>query len=202
MRFTIAILTFVLLAGQAHSVGLAKSGFIERTITVRNTGASSMETSKLYWEGDNMRIERYTTVGLVVRIKKGQILYIYIPAEKKAVKTIIPAGQGGTVQQMLEEMSGPIKGGKKVGTAKVAGVNCNVYTASANGGTAKAYVSTDARLPTVLKMQETSGAESRTIETKQLKLNYNVPDSMFSLPKGVAVKEEKFPTPPKAGSNK
>lgn len=202
MRNIPAILAFVLMATQAQSAGLAKSGFIERTITMKNTLASSAETTRLYWEGDNMRIERYSTSGLLVRIKKGQTLYIYMPSEKKAVKTIIPAGHGGTVQQMLEEISGPVKSGKKVGTARILGVDCNVYTAPARGGTAKAYVSTDPRLPAVLKMQETSGAASRTIETKQLKLNYNVPDSMFSLPKGVAVKEEKFPAMPPAGGKK
>ena len=111
MRNVFGIMAFILLAGQAQSAGLAKSGFIERVMTVKNTGASSVETSKLYWEGNNLR------------------------------------------------------------------------------------------LPTLLKSQETSGALSRSVETKQLKLNYNVPDTMFSLPKGVTVKEEKFPTPP-AGSKK
>lgn len=197
MRAVLAVMGFMLLTGQVRSAGLAKSGFVERVITVKNTGASSVETSKLYWEGDNMRIEQYTTAGLLVRIKKGSTLYIYAPAEKKAVKTIIPAGQGGTVQQMLQEMSGPIKGGKKVGTTKVAGITCDVYTVSGKGGSAKAYVSTDARLPTLLKSEEKSGAASQSIETRQVKLNFNVPDTMFTLPKGVTVKEESFPKVPK-----
>ena len=170
---------------------------MERVILAGNAGASSMETSKLYWEGDNMRVERYTTAGLLVRIKKGQTLYIYVPAEKKAVKTVIPAGHAETVQKMLEEMTGPITGGNKLGTARVAGVNCNVFAVSVKGRTAKAYVSTDARLPVLLKIQEASGTASRTIETRRVKLNYNVPDTMFSLPKGTTVKEEKFPTVPK-----
>ncbi|HET6453513.1 MAG TPA: hypothetical protein VFI02_03835 [Armatimonadota bacterium] len=199
MRNVLGIMAFVLLAGQAQSAGLAKSGFIERVMTVKNTGASSMETSKLYWEGNNLRMEQYTTAGLVVNIRKGQVLYIYSPAEKKAVKTTIPAGQGGSVQQFIEKMSSPVKGAKKVGTATVIGIKCDVFSASEKGSSAKLYISTDPRLPTLLKSQETSGALSRSVETKQLKLNYNVPDTMFSLPKGVTVKEEKFPTPPAAG---
>ena len=205
MRVAVAVVAFGLLAGQAQSAGLAKSGFIERVMTIKNTNASGTETLKTYWEGDNMRMEQYGVGGLEVRIKKGSALYVYIPSQKKAVKTIVPPEYRQTVQQMLEEMSGPVKGGKKVGAAKVAGVNCNVYMVSEGGGSAKAYVSADSRLPTVLKMVTTMGSMTQTMETMQLKLNYNVPDTMFTIPKGVEVKEEKFPEIPKqpaAGSQK
>lgn len=197
MKAVLAVLAFGLLAGQAQCAGLAKSGFMERVMSAKNTGASSMESSKLYWEGDNMRIEEYSVDQLVVRIKKGSTLYIYVPAEKKAIKTTIPAGQNGSVQQMLQDMASPIQGGKKVGTAKVAGIACNVFAISGKAGNAKAYVSTDGRLPVMLRMQRTMGAVSQTIETRQIKLNYNVPDTMFTLPKGTTVKEEKFPEAPK-----
>lgn len=185
------------IAGSALAGELAKSGFIERTVSVKNTGASGSETVKIYWEGDRIRVEKYTIHGLVVDIKDGRTLYLYNPAGKKAAKTVVPEKYARTVQDMIEGMTGPMKGGKKVGSSTVAGIKCDVYsvTGKVKGHSAKVYVSTDPRLPVPLKLVESMGNLSRTIETRLVKLNYNVPDSMFTIPKGVKVEESKFPTP-------
>lgn len=185
--------------GSAISAGLAKSGYLERVITSRNTGASSMQTEKMYWEGDRIRMERYSVAGLSVQIKNGNTLYMYSPAEKKAIKITASGKESRTVQDMLQMIAGSTKGGKKVGAGTVVGIKCDVYMIPVPGSkmSAKVYVSTDSRLPLPLKMQMSTGSGSQTIETRKLKLNYNVPDSMFSLPKGTKIEEKKLPQAPK-----
>lgn len=183
------------LAGPAFSAGLAKSGFMERVVTTRVVGASLTETEKIYWEGDRLRSEKYGVERVLVEIKNGKTLYLYNPAGKEAVKTIIPDKYARSVQQILGEQGGSPKGGKKVGTKKVAGFDCDVYTLTKNVGgisrSAKLYVSKDPRLPIALKIEITMGKGSQIIETRNVKLNINVPDSMFAPPKGTKITERK-----------
>lgn len=181
----------------AISAGIAKSGYVERVVTMKNVGASSMETVKIYWEDDRMRMENYTVAGLGVQIKDGRTMILYQPDKKAAVKTVVPEKYAKSVQQMLAEQTNAAKGGKKTGTAKVAGISCNVYTfTGSKGGSGKLYVSTDPRFPMPLKEVVTVGTAVRTVETKVVKLNQDIPNSMFALPKGTKVKEEKFPEQP------
>ena len=183
------------LAGPAFSAGLAKSGFMERVVITRNVGASLTQTEKYYWEGDRLRSERYGMEGLLVEIKNGKTFYLYNPAGKEAVKTIIPDKYARSVQQILGEQSGSPKGGKKVGTKKVAGFDCDVYVLSKTVGgvsrSGKLYVSKDPRLPIALKIEITMGKGSQIVETRNVKLNINVPDSMFALPRGTKITEKK-----------
>ena len=192
----LAICSF-LIASFAISTNMAKSGYLERVITAKNVGAYSMETAKIYWENDRLRVENYTVGGLRVQIKNGRTMFLYHPTQKIAIKTTIPEKYAKSVQEMLSEQTVAPKGGKKIGTAKVAGIDCDVYSFSEqkNGTTGKLYMSKDPRLPIPLKEVVTIGNAVRTVETRAIRLNYNVPDSMFVLPKGVKVKEEKFPEP-------
>lgn len=185
------------LAGLVMSASIAKSGYVERVVTMKNVGASSMETVKIYWEDDRMRMENYTVAGLGVQIKDGRTMILYQPDKKTAIKTVVPEKYAKSVQQMLAEQTNAAKGGKKTGTAKVAGILCNVYTFSGGkNGTGQLFVSTDPRFPMPLKEVITVGSAVRTVETKVVRLNQDIPNSMFVLPKGTKVKEEKFPERP------
>lgn len=185
------------IADFAMSASIAKSGYVERVVTTKNVGASSMETVKIYWEDDRMRMENYTVAGLGVQIKDGRTMILYQPDKKTAIKTVVPDKYAKSVQQMLTEQTNAVSGGKKTGTAKVAGIPCDVYTfAGSKGGSGKLYVSTDPRFPMPLKEVITVGTALRTVETKVVKLNQDIPNSMFVLPKGTKVKEEKFPEQP------
>jgi outer membrane lipoprotein-sorting protein len=183
------------------SAQLPKSGYIERIETNKNVGASSMQTIKMYWEGDRQRTERYTVRGVIVQIQSGQAFYLYDPAQNRALKTTVPANEAKSVQEMLKEMTTPPKDGKKVGKAKVRAFDCDVYSVSmpkaAKGHGAKVYVSKDKRFSAVMKIELTAGPKSDTMEVRAMKLNYNVPDTMFALPKGVKVEEKKFEPLPK-----
>lgn len=187
----------------AMAAGMAKSGSLERTMTVRTTGASAVETEKFFWKNDKLRAEKYSITGMLIQIKDGKTIYIYNPSGKEAMKAVMPDKAAKTVQQMLAEESVSIKGGKKVGTAKVAGFACDVYMLSKKVGgmtrSAKAYLCTDSRLPIPLKMEITMGKITQIIETKNIKLNTNLADSMFVLPKGtkVTVQKAAAPTAPK-----
>ena len=196
------VVAALLLAGQALSAGLAKSGYMERVITTRNVGASATQTEKYYWEGDRLRSEKYSVEGQMVQIKNGRILYLYSPTDKEAVKVLLPDKLNMSVQQMLQEQSGSAKGGKKVGVKRVSGFDCDVYMLSKTVGgvkrSAKLYVSTDPRLPIALKIEITMGKGSQVVESKNIKLNMNVPDSLFALPKGTKVVEKKVNAPGQA----
>lgn len=189
-----------LVVGSANAAGLAKSGSMERVVTTKNVGASSVESEKYYWEGDRLRNEKYTIGGVLVQIKNGRTLYMYDPAGKQAIKTTLPDELAKSVGQMLMEQAGPVTGGKKVGAAKVAGIACDVYMISKTEGneprTAKVYVSTDPRLPIPLKIEITMGKGSQIVETRNVTLGGNIPDSLFSIPKGTKVTEKKLTAPP------
>jgi outer membrane lipoprotein-sorting protein len=88
-----------------------------------------------------------------------------------------------------------VKDVKKVGTGTILGFKCDIYqrTIKTKEGTvtAKVWLSTDKRLPTALKMTATGPKGTTTEETKKIKLNIDIPDSNFVLPKGTVVQEVK-----------
>lgn len=191
---------------------VAKSGYIEKVITVSQGGVSKTQTSKTYWEGDKMRTENLFGNQLMVNIKNGKALYTYSPSEKRAIKTVVDVP---TVSEMFEQQFaniGKMKDVKKVGTGSVLGFKCDIYQRTIKGNqgnmTVKVWVSTDKRLPTALKMVATGPRGTTTEETKSIKLNIDVPDSYFVIPKGTTVKEVKpgeMPRgqqPPKSGTKK
>lgn len=155
------------------------------------------QTTKMYWSGDRMRTEQYSVNGQTVEIKNGRNFYLYVPAKKAAVKTTLPAG-ASTVQQTIKSLAKPVKGGKKIGAGSVAGLKCDIYRVTPKGGSsATVYVSTDPRLPIPLKVIVSAGGVRQITDTKVVKLNNSISNSMFSLPRGVKVKEQKFNAPQK-----
>ena len=197
---SMAVALVGLVIGSANAAGLAKSGSMERVVTTKNVGASSVESEKYYWEGDRLRDEKYTIGGVLVQIKNGRTLYMYDPAGKEAIKTTLPDELAKSVQQMLMEQAVPLKDAKKVGAAKIAGIDCDVYMMSkVEGGqrkSAKVYVSKDPRLPIPLRIEITMGKGSQIVETRNVKLGGNIPDSMFSVPKGTKITVKTLPPPP------
>lgn len=198
-----AVVTF---AGVAMAAGMAKSGSLERVVTIKSVGASATESEKFYWEGDRLRSEKYSVNGMVVQIKDGRTIYLFSPERKEAMKATLPEKAAQSVQQMLAAEAGSVKGGKKVGRAQLSGFNCDVYVLSKTVGgitsRAKIYLSTDPRLPIPMKMEVTMGKTVQTVETRNVKLNSNISDSMFTLPKGTKVKEQKIAPAPAPGAPK
>ncbi len=196
-------------AGLAWAGTMAKSGSFERVVTIRATGASAMETEKYYWSGDRLRAEKYTITGTLIQIKNGNSLYIYNPSAKEAMKATLPAKYSKSVQDMLSEEAAAAKGGKKVGSAKIAGFPCDVYIVSKSSGgaikRAKLYMSKDPRLPVPLKLEITMGKVTQTIEVKNIKLNISISSTKFAVPKGTKIKEQKItaaPAPMPSGKTK
>jgi len=181
--------------GTAYAGGLAASGYVQQIETIKNTGASNTVTVKLYWKNDSLRVERYTIDGLRVEIKKGRELYEYLPSQKAAMKIVLPESQSQTVEQIMLSKASVVKSGKKVGSAKVNGFPCDVYTGGEGGRSGKVYLSTDSRFPLPLKMEISSGSASQITETTEVKLNTAVSDSMFTLPKGTTVKTQSLNAP-------
>jgi len=211
MALALAALAVGTIVGSTNAAGLAKSGSMERVVTTKNVGASAVESEKFSWSGDRLRNEKYTVGGVLVQIKNGRTLYMYDPVGKEAIKTTLPDQLAKSVEQMLMEQAGPVTGGKKVGAAKIAGIDCDVYMMSkVEGGrrkSAKVYVSKDPRLPIPLKIEITMGKGSQIVETRNVRLNVSVPDSMFSVPKGTKITVKALPPPstkivPGAGSPK
>ena len=195
------VLAAILLSAGLVSAGtLAKSGSFERVVTIKAPGASATETEKYYWSGDRLRAEKYSIGGTLIQIKNGSTLYMYNPAAKEAMKATVPSKYNQTVESMLNEEAATAKGGKKVGAAKVAGFPCDVYIMSKTAGgvtrQAKLYMSRDSRLPVPLKLEITIGKTIQTIETRNIKLNISVSSSMFTVPKGTKIKEQKIQTAP------
>lgn len=186
----------MLASGVSHAAGLAKSGYWERVMTQTNVGASSVNTVKTYWSGNRKRNEQYSLSGTLVEIKDGNTVYVFKLGGHTALKTTIPEKMSTSVQQELGALAAkarPDKSARKVGTGSVAGLPCNVYQVSGKSGAkAKVYVSTNPQFPMAVKAEITGGHARQITDTKQIKLNYRVPDSMFSLPRGMKVEVRSF----------
>ncbi|HEY3297971.1 MAG TPA: hypothetical protein VGK34_04875, partial [Armatimonadota bacterium] len=157
----------VFVACAANAGGLAKSGSLEQTLTVRETGASMTSSLKVFWKNDSMRIEQYEISGRSVQIMNGRDIYQYIPSKKMALKMTMPPGKEVSVKQVLEANLSAAKGGKKIGSAVVAGIKCDVFSVTGKGsGRSKVYVSTDSRFPVPLKSESVAGSASQVTEAK------------------------------------
>ena len=100
---------------------------------------------------------------------------------------------------MAQETAETAKKEKKVGSANIACLKCDIYEISVpKAGSMKFYVSTDPRFPMALKSVMTAEGSSQINDTKSLKLNVNVSDSMFQVPKDVEVQDEKIDEPSQA----
>lgn len=210
LTLSVAAMTLgTLFPGAAHA-DLAKSGYIERYSSESNTGASVTESRRTYWRGDNLRVEYYTTRGQVVEIKSGATIYRYSPGANTAVKAVVPSGtKMPSVQDILRRQTTLPKGLKKVGKAKVAGVDCDVYTPAKKDSrvqTDKLYFSADSRLPVLMKRELVIGTRRVMEDVRKIQLNSNIPDSMFKVPSGVKIVEQKVhsapPAPHKGRTNK
>ncbi|MHB1001390.1 MAG: DUF4412 domain-containing protein [Armatimonadota bacterium] len=190
------IILSILISG-VYAANLAKSGYWERVITTRNTGASSIVTRKTYWKGNKKRTEVYTIKGTIVEIKDGRTLYTYILSGKEAEKVVIPEKLSISVQQEMQANAAVPKNAKKTGTTSIKGYKCNIYKISASGAKMTLYMSTDSRFPLPIKSETTVGKAVEITDTKVLKLNTTVSDSLFVLPKGIKVTERKVKELPK-----
>ena len=190
--------TYILVLISALSVlpvmaqNIAKSGSLTQIVTQKNTGASKTETTKVFWEGSRMRVERYSLLGLFIELQDGSTIFLYSPKDKSAIKST--SKNAISVQSRLQAMAKSSAKGKKVGMGTVSGVKCSVYTASSGKGRAKWYQSDDSRFPLILKTSITIGSANELTEVHDLKLNSNISDRLFQLPKGVKVTEAKKPT--------
>lgn len=196
----IVAVTVLVLAGLASAGTLANSGSFDRTTTIRSTGASATESGKYYWKGDNVREDRYSVGSQLIQLKVGKTIYLCNPDAKSAMKFVLPDKMQKSVVQALAEGMGRFDPGKKVGTSKVAGFPCDVYVSSKKMGAvmthSKVYISTDPRLPIPLKVELAIGKATQTVETRNIRLNAKISDSMFALPKGTKVTERKLGAAP------
>jgi hypothetical protein len=200
---------FLLAVSSVGAADLAKSGVWDRIITIKKPGCSASTTLKTYWKGNNKRTEQLAVQGVTVDIKRGSTRYTYVPAKKAAIRMVVPqkyASKDVSVQKELELMAAQTKAtvrkAKKIGSATVAGIKCDVYKVlMPKGGTVRIYVSADPRFPLPLRTVASVGRESETTETRSIKLGGDVPDSMFSVPKGVKVREVKMREPAEAKSS-
>jgi outer membrane lipoprotein-sorting protein len=144
-------------------------------------------TTRIYWKNSNVRVEQYGLDGAIVHIQNGNTMFAYQPETRQAMKGTVQSKM--TVVDMLrKEGETAAKKGTKVGTATIAGVRCDIVSIPIKKGiraqSEKAYISTDKRLPLVMRTETVIGSKSIVSEIKSIKLGYNVPDAEFVLPKG------------------
>jgi hypothetical protein len=193
--FIPCVLVFLFAVSAGFAAGLATSGYLVQEQSARNTGASLSTTTKIYWKNDNMRIETYSVEGVSIQIKDGPVVYQYIPEMKMAMKVTLPPGPQRSVKKFLETQMSLPSGGKKVGSAVVAGLKCNVFSVPAQKGTSRVYISSDPRFPFRMKGEANYNSLHQVSETKIIKLNSSVPDSMFKLPSGTKIQTQKALSP-------
>lgn len=192
----IALVLFLLaVAVGAYAAGMASSGSLTQVITSTNTLASNVETAKVIWSGDKLRVEHYTMEGLIVEIQDGCTHYVYVPEKKSAIRMVLPKENTLSVQQLLESMSRPVKGGTKIGAETLNGFKCDIFTIKNDKLDGKFYISTDQRLPLKIKTIIKVGTVGQTFEIKDVKLNYNVSANLFKLPAGTKIEDKKVELP-------
>ena len=192
----LAVVGLLMIGGTVYAADFAASGSMEETEIAGNTGASMTKTTKTCWKNGNLRVEHYDVDGTRVEIVAGKDYYVYDPQGKRAVKAEVPAGQRGNVKQLLGGDVNRKAIGKRIGGAVIAGIQCDEFRISKSGVTENIWISTNPHFPIPLKIEKRAGTMHDIIETKNVHLNISIQDSMFKVPSGTKVAEQKTPKSP------
>lgn len=202
LRASMLLVVLVILAPAvlAESKAATSGEMTMLSATTSSSRPQSKETSKVYWDGNKSRVEMTIAGKQRIIIRDGSTMYMYLPSEKSARKSVLPKGAQrydipGSAKMERERLT---RDAKKVGREKVNGFDCDVYTSKRVMGPhtmdIKTWISRDPRFPAAVKTVTKTKNATHTTEVKNVKLGSKPSASIFKLPKGTKVTEMKMPT--------
>jgi len=183
------VIASLALAGALHAQGLPKFGRMEQEQTIGGQGKGMTLTTSIYWKANKVRIESRSPLGDRIVIFDGSTTYIYMPAMNTAVKEKQKLDLA-TLSKTMTQQVGNLKKGKKVGTQKILGYPCDIYTGSdaKSKATYKVWIMQGATgIPLKATVQSSQG--NMSLNVKKLDLKNSPKDSLFQLPKGAKIQE-------------
>lgn len=149
------------------------------------TDALGMNSKQSFWlKGQKMRLETEKTVSIINQEDK--VMYIYAPADNKAIKTSLGLGQ--QKEESIVDTAANLEQYKPevIGNEVIDGKNCLVIQYQWGSTTTKEWLWKKYGLPVKI---ETDDGKSKTIVTYE---NFDfsvIPDNMFELPKDVQISD-------------
>jgi outer membrane lipoprotein-sorting protein len=205
-RSCYAIVGLAALAGAAYGLAAAplRSAQFDVVSMMQGQGGQVTVTSKVWVKGNKARIElKHPLMGELDVIADGKYLYQISPSQKQATKTDQAKATGGrdAWQMFVANVEQLRQGARKVGSETLEGYPCDIYARrqSGQGETAslRAWITRSLQPPLPLKVvrqvtiqrPNATLSQTQTVRIRRLRLNPAVPDSLFTLPKGVRVVE-------------
>ncbi|MCC6442188.1 MAG: hypothetical protein IT210_01895 [Armatimonadetes bacterium] len=192
----IGLVLAVLVLGTAlYAQNMPKSGMVMQETTMGSPGKGMTATQTMYWNGNKVRLESNSPMGDQVVISDGKNSYIYSPAQKTAMKLPQQMNPESFAKQMDRQL-GSMKKGKKIGTGKVMGRTCDIYTGSISDPRSKSKMNyktwmLQGSFPFPMKIEATGAQGTASTVVKKLDLNYKPAASLFTLPKGTKITQPK-----------
>lgn len=184
------------LAVSAALAGLPRSGQLQQVTTRRMGGKTQTIIQDIKWSGSKFRMEGSFGGRKTIIIGDGKTAYFYDPAAKQATagKQSQLMGPGGTIMNgAIASAKAGIKRGKKIGSQRVNGFNCDVYIATMPMGNGKivkkSWINKDPNLPIEVKSTVTANGNTVDSIVRNVKLGVKLPNSLFALPKGTKIIE-------------
>ncbi|MCX6344751.1 MAG: hypothetical protein NT018_06725 [Armatimonadetes bacterium] len=165
-------------------------------LKLKSESFGNMGTRKMWIKGSNMRWESKSDRLPIRLIKNSSGVFMIHPWRKFAAK--YPAGTPkGNPRLYLPGPTGPVKlflkqvNAKKLGTDKVSGQRCDVYSYSdpVTKSSAKLWVGAATSKPVkILMMGERGKKDTVTATYTKFDLSAKVPDALFQIPKGYTMR--------------
>jgi len=191
-------------AGAAYGLAAApfKSAQFDVVSLMQGQGGQVTVTSKVWVKGNKARVElKHPLMGDLDVIADGKYIYQVSPSQKQATKTDQAKATGGrdAWQMFVANVEQLRQGARKVGSERIEGYACDIYTRRQSSGgetaTLRAWITRSLQPPLPLKVvrqitiqrPNASLSQTQTVRIRRLRLNGDVPDRLFTLPSDVRV---------------
>ncbi len=168
---------------------LAKTAsFIVTTTLIPKGGSKSSQVMRVQVKGNKARLDfNNPAIGSVTYLANAQGVFFYVPANKVAQKQQFQGGVDTALRLAFQQVNEQLRTAKKVGTTTVSGQTTDVYKDARRGTTLYIGRSPAFRLPVKTVVANEGGTQ--TVLVTNIKTNITLPDSRFSVPKGVQIIE-------------
>jgi outer membrane lipoprotein-sorting protein len=201
-----AIAALAAVAAAAHGLATApfKTAQFDVVSLMQGQGGQVTVTSKVWVKGKKARVEvRHPLMGDLNVIADGRYIYQISPSQNQATKTDQAKATGGREpwQMFVANVEQLRQGARKVGAESLEGYRCDVYEQRESGkgqsASLRAWITRSLQPPMPLKVvrqvtierPNAKISQTLTIRLRHLRLDAPLPDSLFTLPKGVRVVE-------------
>ncbi len=174
-------------APQVSRVNLANAAsFTVTSVLSPNGGSKVTQTFRVEVKGNKARLDYSDpATGKVQYLANDKGVFFVTPSNRIAVKQNIKGGVEQALQVAFAQTNEQLKTAKKVGETTVNGMPADIFKDVANGTTIYVGKKQGFRLP--LKTLIANEGGSRTITVTNIKINPQLSETRFALPKGMQI---------------